>query len=737
MIRLGLRLTLSGGREAAVRLILIGAAVALGAGLLLVTMAGINAVNLQNDRYAWLQSGASPSSHGEAETWWNLTADDFGSQVIGRLDVAPAGPGAPVPPGIAHLPAPGEYYASPALTALLRSTPADQLADRFPGHLAGTIGNAALPAPDSLLIIIGRTAAQMSQGPGAYKVSAIDTTPPSGCGSDSSCQVNVGIDVNGIDLIFSVVALALLFPVLIFIATATRLSAARREQRFAAMRLVGATPRQVSVVAAIESSVAAIAGTLAGFGLFFVFRAPLAAIPWTGASFFTSDVSLSLPDILLIGLGVPVASAAAALLALRRVRISPLGVTRRVTPKAPRAWRLLPLLAGIVELGYFAVFGPPGTTARQVDAYVPGFLLVMVGLLYAGPWLTMMGSRVMARCTSRPAALIAARRLGDNPRAGFRAISGLILAMFATSVAVATITTINDNRGASHFGPTAATTVMYQLEGGPSRVPATLVRNLRDIRGVTGVALAYVNPADSLNSATAGLMSCAQLDRVPALGRCAPGARVAQTVPGGIGWYEGPSGNQAQRVWPPAAVAPADLAKMSAEGIFVATDGTAAAIERAQTVLGNAYPYDGQAPTLAVWGSDNTLIKWRQLADVVIFVSIPIAGCTLAASVAGGLTDRKRPFSMLRLTGAPLRMLQRVIALESAVPLVAVAALSIAAGFGATALFLRAQLHYSLASPGLGYAAIVLAALILALAIIAATFPLLARITGPETARNE
>ena len=37
-------------------------------------------------------------------------------------------------------------------------------------------------------------------------------------------------------------AAALLFPVLIFVGAATRLSAARREQRFAAMRLVGATP---------------------------------------------------------------------------------------------------------------------------------------------------------------------------------------------------------------------------------------------------------------------------------------------------------------------------------------------------------------------------------------------------------------------------------------------------------------------------------------------------------------
>ena len=55
-------------------------------------------------------------------------------------------------------------------------------------------------------------------------------------------MIRGGLNSNGIDLILSVVALALLLPVLIFIATATRLSAARREQRFAAMRLVGATP---------------------------------------------------------------------------------------------------------------------------------------------------------------------------------------------------------------------------------------------------------------------------------------------------------------------------------------------------------------------------------------------------------------------------------------------------------------------------------------------------------------
>ncbi|MEK8105468.1 FtsX-like permease family protein [Micromonospora sp. M12] len=80
------------------------------------------------------------------------------------------------------------------------------------------------------------------------------------------------------NLILGVVAGGLLFPVLIFIGTATRLSAARREQRFAAMRLVGATPRQISMVAAVEAATAAVAGTAVGFGLFYAFRDPLASI---------------------------------------------------------------------------------------------------------------------------------------------------------------------------------------------------------------------------------------------------------------------------------------------------------------------------------------------------------------------------------------------------------------------------------------------------------------------------
>jgi hypothetical protein len=105
--------------------------------------------------------------------------------------------------------------------------------------------------------------------------------------------------------------------------------------------------------------------------------------------------------------------------------------------------------------------------------------------------------------------------------------------------------------------------------------------------------------------------------------------------------------------------------------------------------------------------------------------------------VAGGLADRKRPFSLLRLTGARLGMLRRVIALESAVPLLAVAAVAIGTGFGASAMYATTEMRLDLVAPGAAYFVLTAAGIVLALGLILATFPLLRRITGPETARSE
>ena len=557
MIGLGLRLVISGGRDAITRLLVLTIAVGLGTGLLLTAVASTNAAITWNNRHGWFWTGTAsappgPATAGIAPLWWHPSGDTFDGRPISRFDVAATGSSSPVPPGIPHDPAPGQYYASPALAALLRSTPADQLADRYPGRLAGVIGDAGLPSPDDLVLIIGHTPAQLAHTSGSVQVTSIAEAVPGNIGGEANPKglgyipLDPGGGQSAVDLLLSVVALALLAPVLIFIATATRLSAARREQRFAALRLVGATRRQVSWLAATESTVAGVAGVAAGFGIFFLLRIPVAGIPFIGQPFFPAELSLSPPDILAVAIGVPAAAAVAALLALRRVRISPLGVARRVTPKPPRAWRVLPLLAGFAELGFFTVHGIPASAGAPVPVFVPGFLLIIVGLVTAGPWLTMAVARVMTRRTSRPSTLIAASRLADDPRAAFRAVSGLVLALFVTTVAVAAITTWNAQQLTLRVSAAETKVLTDQLAGqspqpslGPAASAAPLAAELSGIHGVQEVVVVRADPRLTIPAAfhnlgtdqpgppgpvRAGVVSCAQLANAPALGRCPAGA---------------------------------------------------------------------------------------------------------------------------------------------------------------------------------------------------------------------
>jgi hypothetical protein len=754
MVRLGLRLAVAGGREAITRLALIAVAVAVGVTLLLTTFSVTNAFRAQDERYAWLETGfagadpppGTPAVDDSVDPLlWRPHADFFRGELIARIDLAATGPGAPVPPGIPALPEPGRFYASPALAELLRETPAAELGDRYPGTQVGVIGPDALAAPDSLIIVIGRDVDELSGDDDVAEVTRISTTAPSEC--SGPCAPGIGTAGDGMTLVLSVVAAALLFPVLIFIGGATRLSAARREQRFAAMRLIGATPRQVSRLATVESGVATVAGVMAGFGLFAVLRPAIAAIPFSDDRFFTGDLTLDPTNVLLVAVGIPVGAAVSARLALRRVNVSPLGVTRRVTPRPPGPVRLTPLVAGVAWLAYLAFasdIGESTSSTMQAYSYLAGVFLIMIGLVIAGPWLTMVGSRLVARRAGRPAGLIAARRLGDDPKAAFRAVSGVVLAVFVASCTVGIITTILAyDRGFAGDPANGKGTVVHFMSDPEEPLSAGARSELTSTPGVEGVAEIHHDPrADGLVGSSgrpASFVSCAYVARSPALGHCPEGADVVAIELDFGGGVIDSSTPMSERTWPAADVSAGDLAAIPIQTVVVSTDGSGAAVERARTVLERLVPTDFGPQSLAevrVRGSED-LNRFRRLADVVLLTSLPIAGCSLAVSVAGGLADRRRPFSLLRLTGVPLTMLRRVVALEAAVPLLISVVVSAAAGLTAAALFLRAQLDQTLQAPGPPYYLLMAGGVLASLAIIASTFPLLGRISGPESARND
>jgi hypothetical protein len=745
VIRLGLRLTLGSGREAALRVLVTAAAVALGVGLLLACLAGVNGLHAQADRGAWLDTSAqaSPPTSASDRLWWLSSTDQFGNQEIDQIDVAAAGPNAPIPPGLGHLPGPGEYYASPALTKLLTSEPANELRDRYQGRQIGAIGAAALPSPNSLIVVIGHTPGQLSQAPGAVEVGAIQRTPAN-C---DACQNTVG---SGSVLQFILVggAVALLLPVLILIATASRLSAARREERFAAIRLVGATPHQISVVSAVEAVVAAVAGVAIGFALFFVFRPFLYHVPFTGAPFAAGDLSLHRIDIVLAVIGVPLAAVVSARLALRRVQVSPLGVNRRGASRSPRIARVIPLLAGIAVLAYFDAVGKPDAVGGQLLELLVGFVLLVVGLVLAGPWFTTAGSRLMVKRANRPATLIAGRRLLDNPKAAFRFISGLVIALFVTSALVGALSSIGADASTSGGGSAGRATLAdlfcsFSTSNCPpsAQVPSVSSRALAELRttpGVRAVTVVHQSSSQGQLGNSFGLVACDQLAKTPAIGKCAAGATVAS-----VGYFLsnllGHNSHASSTVWPKTHWSLADLARLPVDAVVVATNGSTGAIEGARTTLERIFPFQGGATAVDAFDPSTArlLTMIQDMTDVVIVASLIIAACSLAVNIAAGLGERKRPFSLLRLTGVPTALLHRVVALESALPLLLVAAVSIVVGLVSAALYLHSQVGIAFRTPGIAYWATVLGGLAASLAIIASTFPLLNRMTGPEVARND
>ena len=741
MIRFSLHMALRTGREAVVRLMVTAAAVAIGVTLLLSVLAAYEGYQSMASRSCWectqQQDGIQPT------LLWNYGEDEYRGSTIERLDVATLAADAPSIPGLSAMPSAGQYYASPALATLLRSVPADELGDRFPGTLAGTIGPAALTGPDELVIVVGHTRDDMTAAyPGADDVATINSAPR---GLSTSQFYKFG---------FGMGTVALLIPMMILIGTATRMAAARREERYAAMRLVGATRRQIDAVASVDAVAGSLAGALLGIGAFALLQPALANLKLTGARYFAADVVPPGWAYPAVTVGVPLLATAGCLLSLRRVRVSPLGVSRRVTPPPPRSWRVLPLVAGVL-LFTVPVLRSGGNKPDSLLPSMGALALTMVGVMVAGPWLTMQANRLVSRFTPGPAGLLAGRRMADNPRAAFRSVSGLVLALLVgtalaglASAALASQNTSVDSALSNVIR--ADLTAGGPKTGCPACVPGPrgstggsassdqLLSTLATYPGVTVLPM-WAMP-DSHGPDVA--IDCAQLRAFPELGQCAPGAT---TVEAGVGPLFTDNLRAMNDQLP---LVTADNPPVSAGvtglrlGVLLVGTHDAATRERVRTLL-SSYSTGGRDAPMTfgeVGAARGALVQEAERAvELIAGITLLIAGCSLAVAVSGGLVERKRPFTLLRLTGTPVRTLYRVVLLETVFPLFAAAILASGVGLilaWPIARILAPQSRLA-AVPGASYYALAGGGLALALVVVLSCLPLLRRITHPDTVRFE
>jgi hypothetical protein len=760
MLRLALRLSLHSGREALVRLVVTTAAVAVGVAILLAVLADFHAFQVTNNRPFWEGTGSTqngqlnePTSNVEL---WHYSNDIFKGQTIERLDVAALGPKAPVPPGIARLPASGQYYASPALAALLRATPPDELGDRFPGSLVGTIGERALTGPDELVIFVGYSPVQLAALPGSFRVSTIATA--------SGRQVWSPYFRDA----FVVSALAFLLPILILIGTATRLAAARREERFAALRLVGATPRQIGVIASVDAIVGALFGTVLGIGIFLLVQPALADTAITSARYFANYVTPTASGYVGILIAVPLASAIASLLSLRRVRISPLGVSQRTTPPAPKVWRLVPLLVGIALF----IVGLAITTPKSLGAPAfPGLILILIGLVVGGPWLTTQAARLLARSVKGAAALLAARRLADNPKGAFRTVRGLVLAVFLGTVVAGLLPAVNSTTATPSANalsnvllegftpsPVCGNSVnctgsgpgglenepakqAVALKGLPPQTGARLVSQLQAFHGATVFPI-YSLPRSP--GANGGIISCDSLKQLVVLGECAPGVKAIEANTFNL-YGDNPMFTTQPIAGPGLgnSTVSDNFTGLYLQSVLIKVDNPAT-LERVRTFLTTHTPLSasGAAPRTfgeAVQARVAVGTTVERLVFIAVALTLLVAGCSLAVAVGGGLVERKRPFSLLRLSGTPSSTLYKVVYLEGILPLVTATLVAAGTGYGISVLTVNKMSPKGTPLPTLGhvYYLTMGAGLAISLVVILITLPLLGRITEPNNVRFE
>jgi hypothetical protein len=758
MFRLGLRLSLRGGREALVRLVLTAVAVAVGVAVLLCVLADFHAFQVSNNRPCWECTASAPRNAAPAsEELWNTSADFYQGQTIERLDVAALGPHAPVPPGISRLPGPGQYYASPALAALLRTVPRDELGARYPGTLAGTIGDQALTGPDELVIFIGYSPSHLAALPGTMRVDQIAAAPGKQVWSSYFRYA------------FAVSVLAVLFPILILIGTATRLSAARREERFAAMRLVGATPAQISVIASVDAIVSALLGVLLGFGVFALVQPALANAALIGTRYFAFNVTPTAAGYIAMLVAVPLASAIASLMSLRRLRISPLGVSRRVTPPAPRFGRVVPLLIGIVLF----VAGLAITNQKSIGAPAfPGLIIIMIGLVVAGPWLTAQAARAFSRLVKGASAMLAARRLADNPKAAFRTVSGLVLAVFLGTIVAGLVPAVNATTATPSAN--ALTNVLLDAFGGggpgsPGMAPragATLVSQLRTFQGATVIPVyalpqpprpqrrrerrppamppgTLVPSGPQQGQPYDSIISCAGLRQLAAVGQCAPGISAVKVSAGNLLYSDNPTYSTQAIASAGSPAVSGSLAKYSLGAVLVKVNN-ATTLERVRTFLDTHTTQSQSAVPPKTYGEAVQIrIAYATIVQRLVYIAVAltliVAGCSLAVVVGGGMVERKRPFTLLRVTGTSLATLYRVVLLEAILPLFSAAVVAAGIAYGISVLTVDRMAPAGTPTPMLGhvYYLTLGAGLVASLLVIVVTLPVLGRLTGPRSVRFE
>lgn len=493
---LGLRLLFGSGRGNRVRFLLMTLGGALGVCCLALVLTIPAILDAHDGRAAAREPESVQGKRSGQPTLVLERSDAHGSKMFGRVFLAVGTTDTPKPPpGLSGLPEPGEVYVSPALHDQLRREPG--LKGLLPGQEKGLIGPAGLTDPNELYAYIGTTRDRIGAEARALK-SFGSPYPPTTAVEPSTLEI----------LRFTLATLVLL-PLGVFLSVCAKLSAASRNRRLAALRLLGLSAKGTQRVNAAETVVAALLGALLGLGEFALLNRIMSSTGLPGLKWYPGDGALSGNTIAICLLGCPALAWFVGRMSARAAATNPLSTRRSAAPRAPRVWTILVLVAG---LGLVIGYSSTGLTAHPAQSQgihvvllVAGVLLTGLGLVLTLPLLSYALAKRLAR-SGNLALNLAMRRNEVEPGSAMRVVTGLVLLVFSASLAQGVLVEL------SQVSRNTAPAQQYSLS--LDRLTQEQQRRLRGIPDVEASAIVMDDVGANSDIASAMIATCAQVAKM-------------------------------------------------------------------------------------------------------------------------------------------------------------------------------------------------------------------------------
>ncbi|MFF5075322.1 FtsX-like permease family protein, partial [Micromonospora olivasterospora] len=417
-LRLAVRLIRGGGAGGYVRLALMAIGYGLGAVVVLLLAALPAVLRERGD----ITAARQPISAEDSVSFRsNFNFGSWRGVRFTRVLIADAAPNAPLPAGVAALPEPGETVLSPAAARLARHDA--NFGALLPGRQVGRIDESGLLGPDELYAYVGVTIDEMPSG-----------SPSRGWGGFAT-------DEEMRDQ-FSTVPLQLLLivsaPAVLYFAVCSRLSAASRRRRYAALRLVGMNRRRVLRLAAIEAAAAGLAGGLLGLAAYAALNRVIGPSGILGFTWYPEASAFSLVGgvamVLVLGLLAGAVGGASSARALFR----PVEARFDAADRPPRWWQVAPLVFGLGLIVYPLLLDnrPPGQAMDQTSGILLllGVVLSALGLLISLRTVLVAIARTVANNRAPLVLRLAARRVEYESVGTARHLAGLCSLVLVATV---------------------------------------------------------------------------------------------------------------------------------------------------------------------------------------------------------------------------------------------------------------------------------------------------------------